>query len=75
MRKRSVPKAATGRSRSRRPKRGIYKSILVALTPEERREIEEAAAREDISVSQFMAEASVRAARRALSRPATNPKG
>ncbi len=36
MRKGSIPKAATGRSRSRRPKRGIYKSILVALTPEER---------------------------------------
>lgn len=73
MPKRSTKKA-TGRSRSRRPKTGDYKSILVALTVEERRHIEKAAAYLDISVSQYMAETSARAARRLISRVITDPQ-
>jgi uncharacterized protein (DUF1778 family) len=73
MRKRSTKKV-TGRSRSRRPKSGDYKSILVALTAEERRHIEKAAAYLDISVSQYMAETSARAARRLVSRLTPVPK-
>src|SRR5207302_9163120 len=73
MPKSSVPKI-TGRSRSRRPKTGGYKPILIALTPEERRQIEKATAYLDVSVSQFMAETSVRSARRLLSRHAPERK-
>ena len=73
MPKRSKQKA-TGRSRSRRPKTGDYKPILVALRAEERRQIEKAAAYLNVSVSQFMAESSARAARRLLSRLASKPK-
>ena len=69
----SVPKI-TGRSRSRRPKTGGYKPILIALTREERRQIEKATAYLDVSVSQFMAETSVRSARRLLSRHAPERK-
>jgi uncharacterized protein (DUF1778 family) len=65
---------ATGRSRSRRPQTGDYKSILVALTVEERRNIEKAAAYLNVSVSQYMAETSARSARRLLSRPTANKK-
>jgi uncharacterized protein (DUF1778 family) len=73
MPRRSTQKA-TGRSRSRRPKTGDYKSILVALTAEERHHIEKAAAHLDISVSQYMAETSARAARRLVSRLTSVPK-
>jgi uncharacterized protein (DUF1778 family) len=73
-----MPKRATqkttGRSRSRRPKTGDYKSILVALTAEERKHIEKAAAYLNVSVSQYMAETSTRAARRLVSRFASEQK-
>lgn len=59
----------TGRSRSRRPKTGSYKPILVALTEEERAVIEAAAARENISVSLFMAQRAANAAKRLLAKP------
>jgi uncharacterized protein (DUF1778 family) len=64
----------TGRSRSRRPKSGSYKPILVALTQEERAVIEAAAEREDISVSQFMAQRSASAAKRLLAKSPRQPK-
>lgn len=70
MPKRAVRKN-TGRSRSRRPKTGGYKPILVALTIKERQQIEKAAAHLNISVSQYMAESSARSARRLISRLAT----
>lgn len=58
----------TGRSRSRRPKTGSYKPILVALTQEERAVIEAAAERKNISVSQFMAQQSAKSAKRQLAK-------
>jgi uncharacterized protein (DUF1778 family) len=64
----------TGRSRSRRPKTGSYKPILVALTDEERAVIEAAAERENISVSLFMAQRSAYAAKRLLAKPPRPPK-
>lgn len=70
----SLMQKVTGRSRSRRPKTGDYKSILIALTAEERREIEKAAALMNVSVSQYMAETSARSARRLLSRFAPERK-
>lgn len=73
MKKPSTPKTP-GRSRSRRPKTGTYKSILVALTTDERLLIEAAAAQENASVSQFMARQSFRAAKRILSKPARDGK-
>ena len=67
-------KTPSGRSRSRRPKTGNYKSILVALSDEERALIEAAAAKEDVSVSQFMAKRSAQAAKRLLAKPSIPPK-
>jgi uncharacterized protein (DUF1778 family) len=64
----------TGRSRSRRPKTGSYKPILVALTEEERAVIEAAAERENISVSLFMAQRSAHAAKRLLAKQPRQPK-
>lgn len=64
----------TGRSRSRRPKTGGYKPILVALTEEERAVIEAAAAQEDISISLFMAQRSAHAAKRLLAKSSRHTK-
>jgi uncharacterized protein (DUF1778 family) len=63
-----------GRSRTRRPKTGNYKPILVALSDEERAFIEAAAAKEGVSVSQFMARRSAQAAKRLLAKPSDSAK-
>lgn len=73
MKNRSTGKPG-GRSRSRRPKTGSYKPILVALTGEERALIEAAAKRENVSVSQFMAKRSTQAAKRLLAKPSNQAK-
>jgi len=67
------PKSTGGRSRMRRPKTGNYKPILVALSDEERASMKRAA-KEGVSISQFMARRSAQAAKRLLAKPSESAK-
>ncbi|MFZ0797813.1 MAG: DUF1778 domain-containing protein [Terriglobales bacterium] len=68
--KRPKRKMSPGVSRSRRPKTGNNKGMLILLNEEEKMSIERAAAREGISMSRFIVERALNAAKRVLSRTA-----
>jgi uncharacterized protein (DUF1778 family) len=63
-------KMSPGVSRARRPKTGTNKGMLILLNEEEKMSIERAAAKEGISMSRFIVERALNAARRVLSQTA-----
>ena len=65
--KRPKRKMSPGVSRARRPKTGGNKGMLILLNDEEKMNIERAAAKEGISMSRFIVERALNAARRVLS--------
>ena len=58
---------STGVSRARRPKTGKNKGMQILLAEEEKMWIEKAAAKEGISMSRFVVERALTAAKRVLS--------
>ena len=68
--KRPKRKMSPGVSRARRPKTGNNKGMLILLSDEEKMSIEKAAARMGISMSRFIVERSLHAAKRILSQTA-----
>lgn len=63
-------KMSPGVSRARRPKTGNNKGMLILLSEEEKTSIEKAAAREGVSMSRFIVERALNAAKRVLSQTA-----
>ena len=63
-------KMSPGVSRARRPKTGNNKGMLILLDEEEKMSIEKAAAKEGVSMSRFIVERALNAAKRILSQPA-----
>ena len=68
--KRPKRKISSGVSRARRPKTGNNKGMLILLNEEEKMSIEKAAARQGVSMSRFIVERALNAAKRVLSEPA-----
>ena len=68
--KRLKRKMSPGVSRARRPKTGNNRGMLILLSEEEKLNIEKAAAREGVSMSRFIVERALHAAKRILSQPA-----
>ena len=60
-------KMLAGVNRARRPKTGENKGLLILLSKEEKQEIEKAAAQENVSMSRFIVERALQAAKRRLS--------
>jgi uncharacterized protein (DUF1778 family) len=60
-------KMSPGVSRARRPRTGTNKGMLILLSEEEKMNIEQAAAKEGISMSRFIVERALSAAKRVLS--------
>jgi uncharacterized protein (DUF1778 family) len=56
-----------GGSRSRRPRTGKNRGMLILLSEEEKLSIEQAAAKKGISMNRFIVERALRAAQRVLS--------
>ena len=67
MKKPKRKSVSTGVSRSRRPKTGRNKGMQILLAEEEKMWIEKAAAKEGISMSRFVVERALTAAKRVLS--------
>lgn len=65
--KRAKRKMSPGVSRSRRPKTGNNKGMLILLNQDEKMNIEKAAAKEGVSMSRFIVERALNAAKRVLS--------
>jgi uncharacterized protein (DUF1778 family) len=65
--KRAKRKMSPGVSRSRRPKTGNNKGMLILLNEDEKMNIEKAAAKEGVSMSRFVVERALNAAKRVLS--------
>lgn len=67
---------SAGRSRRRRPAKILKEKVMVYLSPEEKRQIEDRARELGVSMSQFMADRALRDARQVLSRrkAKTSPK-
>lgn len=63
-------KMSPGVSRARRPRTGSNKGMLILLSDEEKMNIEKAAAKEGISMSRFIVERALNAAKRVLSQSA-----
>lgn len=63
-------KMSPGVSRARRPRTGSNKGMLILLSDEEKMNIEKAAAKEGISMSRFIVERALNAAKRVLSQTA-----
>jgi len=59
-----------GVSQARRPKTGSNKGMLILLNEEEKMSIKKAAAKEGVSISRFIVERALNAAKRALSQTA-----
>jgi uncharacterized protein (DUF1778 family) len=70
IKKRKKKSTSAGRNRARRPKTGENKGLLILLSTEEKHEIEKAAAKMGISMSRFVVERALRAARQLLSETA-----
>ncbi len=68
--KRPKRKMSPGVSRARRPKTGNNKGMLILLNEDEKMSIEKAAARQGVSMSRFIVERALNAAKRVLSEPA-----
>ena len=60
-------KMSPGVSRARRPRTGSNKGMLILLSDEEKMNIEKAAAKEGVSMSRFIVERALHAAKRVLS--------
>ena len=58
---------ASGWTRTRRTKTGAYKKLLVVLSDEEKVEMDHAAKKTGLSLSRFILERALKAARRVLS--------
>ena len=58
---------ASGWTRARRPKTGSYKKLLVVLSDKEKVEMDCAAKKAGLSLSRFILERALKAARRVLS--------
>ena len=67
---RSKRKMSPGVSRARRPKTGNNKGMLILLNEEEKTSIEKAAAKDGVSMSRFIVERALNAAKRVLSQTA-----
>ena len=65
--------ASAGRSRRRRPAKILKDKVMVYLTHEEKRQIEESARELGVSLSQYMADRALDHARRVLSRRKPTP--
>lgn len=65
--KKKQPKRLPGGSRSRRPRTGKNRGMLILLSEDEKLSIEQAAAKSGISMSRFIVERALRAAQRVLS--------
>jgi len=59
--------ASAGASRARRPRTGKNRGMLISIAEEEKMWIEQAAAKEGISMSRFVVERALSAAKRVLS--------
>jgi hypothetical protein len=59
-----------GVSRARRPKTGSNKGMLILLNEEEKMSIKKSAAKEGVSISRFVVEQALNAAKRVLSQTA-----
>jgi uncharacterized protein (DUF1778 family) len=68
--KRPKRKMSPGVSRARRPRTGNNKGMLILLNEEEKTNIEKAAAKEGVSMSRFIVERALNAAKRVLSQTA-----
>ena len=68
--KRPKRKMSPGVSRARRPKTGNNKGMLILLSEAEKMSIEKAAAKEGISMSRFIVERALNAAKRVLTQTA-----
>ena len=68
--KRPKRKMSPGVSRARRPKTGNNKGMLILLSEAEKMSIEKAAAKKGISMSRFIVERALNAAKRVLSQTA-----
>lgn len=64
---------SAGRSRRRRPAKILKDKVMVYLTHEEKRQIEESARELGVSLSQYMADRALDHARRVLSRRKSTP--
>jgi uncharacterized protein (DUF1778 family) len=63
-------KMSPGVSRARRPRTGSNKGMLILLSDAEKMSIEKAAAKEGVSMSRFIVERALHAAKRVLSQTA-----
>ena len=70
MKKKKSKPTAQGRARARRPKSGKNKGFLITMSEEEKRELENAAAIQGISLNRFIMERALKDARNILSRSA-----
>ena len=68
--KRPKGEMSPGVSRARRPKTGSNKGMLILLNEEEKMSIKKAAAKEGVSISRFIVERALNAAKRVLSQTA-----
>jgi uncharacterized protein (DUF1778 family) len=68
--KRPKRKMSPGVSRARRPKTGINRGMLILLNEDEKMSIERAAAKEGVSMSRFIVERALNAAKRVLTESA-----
>ena len=57
----------TGSTRSRRPKTGVNKRLLIQLSDEEKIQMERAATKAGVSLSRYIVERALKAARKTLS--------
>ena len=68
--KRPKRKMSPGVSRSRRPKTGNNRGMLILLNEDEKMSIERAAAKEGVSMSRYIVERALNAAKRVLTESA-----
>lgn len=68
MKKKKNKPTTQGRARARRPKSGKNKGFLITMSEEEKRELENAAALQGVSLNRFIMERALKDARNILSR-------
>ena len=70
MKKKKSKPMSEGRSRARRPKSGKNKGFLIAMTAEEKQDLEKAAAIKGVSLNRFIVEKALQEARSILTKSA-----
>ena len=70
MKKKKNKPMLEGRTRARRPKSGQNKGFLIAMSAEEKLNLEKAAAIKGVSLNRFIVEKALQEARSILSKPA-----